>query len=75
MDSGNDAETETREILSLDVTALNEAQLDITIKCKENYLPIVFTLNLEFTNADYTRDPNEYGLNINKKLPGIAICF
>ena len=75
VDSGNDADTETREILALDVTALNETSLDITVKCKENYLPIVFTLNLEFSNADYNRDPNEYGLNINKKLPGIAICF
>ena len=64
-----------RSILALDVTASNENSLDIIVKCKSGYLPIMYTLNMDYSSANYEADPGKYGDDLMFKQPAISICF
>ena len=61
--------------MALDITGLDTNNLDIIIKCKEGFLPIVYTLDTGYTTVDYDLTPSEYGKNIMNKKPAISICF
>jgi hypothetical protein len=73
--SSSSPSTDGRAVLGFDIMALNQEQLDIIIKCKAGYLPIVYLTHLEYTNTKYQNQPENYVDNIIEKIPSIQVCY
>ena len=50
------------EIYGLDLSGQNPLELDMILKCKDGFLPVILQNELTYSNLDYNQPPADYAI-------------